>query len=901
MRSIKAVRPAERTSVELFKETDFVHTDYRRLEKSIMRLTRALSIPFVMLLLMASVTAALGQSSVYNGQSAPASLTDPDCTGVETVLLIQDVVPWFAPPDQDPGGADFTELGAQKENFCAINSNQLAGMNLSGFKQIVIASAQTQTFYNNLFPNGFIASNLAAWVQNGGFLIAHLADSASGPGMGGTWSGDSFVGGLQHSGTASNDDDIADPSNALIADSLPCPSGNCGVIIDDGQFTDLDGWGFSDHGFFTSLPSGTIAILTQVGFEGPGAPVTIQYPYGSGTVLATLTTIEFRYVGGFGSLPRNKKLLANEFAYPNVTTTQTGGGISQGNPASLTQQFVFNAVEGQLIQFDFDYLTASNSETLTVPEGTVPTVTNNGITQDVYTQMVQGTALATTSCFLANGQKDATGNSLCTTLTLECTNASNPTLAGDNCPQSTARNLLFKQAFDTSTAVSAPPPGFAFTLAMGSDTWSPGNCTLTGAELNQLCPRSLLTELFVSGDPTTKGGGTGKTSNSTFVFGCCEPEWQTMPKISLWNRTTTVPVSFQSNPPPRNSTNGYRAAQGQSVTFGSEGFGATPDPTFPVAGDQTVMNSSPCPSSPDWLQQRAAAFRTKGSVTVPGEGAWELHYFSTDCDDMEELNFTKPTGPLADTQNWASFKTVPFNVDLTPPTVSNLVLNPPPVNGTYQFGQTVTATLTCTDPVHNGVASGIAICGSANTNGANPVTVTVPVPTSTPGQQTFGATDVAGNSTVAFSYTVVAADLDVIELGPLFVRPGSSATYVVGAWNKGPSTASNVVVSGVVPTGETLVSASFAPISMTSTNPSTPVSATPCSVNGNSFSCLVGTLAPIPAGARSFTGIGVKVSTTVNANVKPGTVLKNTAAVNSDTPNPDKDTVFTWLTWVISN
>jgi uncharacterized repeat protein (TIGR01451 family) len=871
-----------------------------------MRLARALSTPFVILLLLLVSVAAFGQNSVYNGQSVVATLSDPNCVGGETVLLIQDGAPWFAPPDEDPGGANFTELSAQKKNFCAINSSALAEMDLSGFKQIVIASAQSPTFYSNLFPGGMIASNLAAWVQSGGFLIAHLADSASGPNGGGNWNGDTFIGGLQHSGVSfgSEDDDIADPSNALIADGLPCPSGNCGVIIDDGQYTDLDLWGLSDHGYFTSLPAGTISILTQAGIEGPGAPVTIQYPYGSGTVLATLTTIEYRYVGGLnGSLPHNKKLLANEFAYPNVTTSQTGGGISQGNVASLTQQFVFNAVEGQLIQFDFDYLTASNSETLIVPDGTVPTVTNNGITQAVYTQLVQGTALATTSCFLANGQKDASGNPLCTTLTLECTNTANPTPAGDNCPQSTARNLLFKQAFDTSTAITAPPPGFAFTLAMGSDTWSPGNCTLTGLELNQLCPRSLLTQLFVAGDPTAKGGGTGKTSNSTFVFGCCEPEYQTAAKISLWNRTTMVPVSFQSNPPPKNSTNGYRAAQGQSVTFGFEAPGATPDPTFPVSGDQTAMNSTPCPSSPNWLQQKAAAFKTKGNVTVPGEGAFELHYFSTDCDDMEELNFTKPTGPFADTQNWASFKTVPFNVDLTAPVVTNLVLNPPPAaDGSYQFKQTVTATLTCTDPVSNGVASGIAICGSANTNGANPVTVTVPVPTSTPGPQTFGATDVAGNSTVALSYTVVAADLDVIEVGPLVVKPGSNATYLVGAWNKGPSTAANVVVSGVVPAGETLVSASYAPVSLTPTSFSTPPpTATACTVNGNSFSCFVGALAPIPAGAKSFTGIGVKVSTTVNANVKAGTILKNTAAANSDTPNPDKDNMFTWLTLVTSN
>ncbi|MCL6579997.1 MAG: hypothetical protein K6U08_00040 [Firmicutes bacterium] len=36
---------------------------------------------------------------------------------------------------------------------------------------------------------------------------------------------------------------------------------------------------------------------------------------GKGTVIATMMTIEWRYVGDFGGLPENKKLLANELGY----------------------------------------------------------------------------------------------------------------------------------------------------------------------------------------------------------------------------------------------------------------------------------------------------------------------------------------------------------------------------------------------------------------------------------------------------------------------------------------------------------------------------------------------------------------------------------------------------------
>ncbi len=44
----------------------------------------------------------------------------------------------------------------------------------------------------------------------------------------------------------------------------------------------------------------------------------VEYPFGAGRVIATLTTTEWRYVGDFGSLPQNKKLLANDIAYQDV-------------------------------------------------------------------------------------------------------------------------------------------------------------------------------------------------------------------------------------------------------------------------------------------------------------------------------------------------------------------------------------------------------------------------------------------------------------------------------------------------------------------------------------------------------------------------------------------------------
>jgi len=221
-----------------------------------------------------------------------------------------------------------------------ISSQDIGTTNLAQFGEILISAAQTQTFYNNLFPGGVVHPAITAYVQGGGILSANLTDSASGPGNGGDWFGETFVGGVQHIFSPSNDDNIAAPSHPIIADALPCPGGHCAAIVDVAPLNDLDDWGFSDHGFFTNLPGGTIVILTQAG----GQPVTIEYPFGAGKVIATLTTTEWRYAGDFGGLPQNLKLLANEIAYQDSLAPTFAGTPGKPNchgesVSALARQF----------------------------------------------------------------------------------------------------------------------------------------------------------------------------------------------------------------------------------------------------------------------------------------------------------------------------------------------------------------------------------------------------------------------------------------------------------------------------------------------------------------------------------------------------------------------------------
>ncbi|MDA3733855.1 hypothetical protein PBV87_20485 [Niameybacter massiliensis] len=230
--------------------------------------------------------------------------------GSETVLLIQDNVPWRASAD-NPLGADVAELTAQGKKYCIIGSSKLETTDLSQYSAIVIPSAQTQGFYDRIFPAGTVHSKLDEFVKHGGVLSANLADGGSGEGYGGKWADYTFIAGVQHVEEYSSDNKIADSTHPIIAAIAPCVGGNCGLIVDFGNYNDLDGWKHASHGYFTNLPVGTKVILTDANNQ----PVMIEYMYGKGVVIATLTTVEWRYVGGTGRLPQNKKLLANEFAY----------------------------------------------------------------------------------------------------------------------------------------------------------------------------------------------------------------------------------------------------------------------------------------------------------------------------------------------------------------------------------------------------------------------------------------------------------------------------------------------------------------------------------------------------------------------------------------------------------
>ena len=253
------------------------------------------------------------------------------CDSSKTVLLIQDSPPRMPAPNHDPNGADVNELKARNIPFCMISSSQIGSTSLAQFSEIIIASTQNQAFYDNLFPGGSVSPNISNWVQHGGVLSANLADCA-----GGSWSSiqcssDSafsytFLGGVRHVVSFSEDDNIATQSHPIITGQFGETHG--GQIVDDSCLQDLDCWQHSSHGYFTNLPAGTIIILTD-----SNGPVFIEYRHGDGLVIATTTSIEWRY-DYFQQNFQNLKLLANEIGYQDFKTNcqkNDGEGEFEGN------------------------------------------------------------------------------------------------------------------------------------------------------------------------------------------------------------------------------------------------------------------------------------------------------------------------------------------------------------------------------------------------------------------------------------------------------------------------------------------------------------------------------------------------------------------------------------------
>jgi hypothetical protein len=322
----------------------------------------------------------------------------------------------------------------------------------------------------------------------------------------------------------------------------------------------------------------------------------------------------------------------------------------------------------------------------------------------------------------------------------------------------------------------------------------------------------------------------------------------------------------------------------------------------PVAGetfDVTDLSGNvlyPAPPTPSPAQAvPPTGFNTQSvqQITFPGtsnqvglaDGKYFLQWGAADNVGISEQNVQLITGtgatcpnPAGGTFSAPCYQTGTFqaqvNVDSTLPQIAGPTLSPAPatyngVPNAYLFNQIAIGTYSCSDPLTNGVASGIATCTDLSGGKAN---------TSVIGNNSFtvNATDVAGNTTSSSaSYTVVDQPVD-LDTGffalTTTVKPGSKVAYIVGVVNEAKKNIAYAVTlmnTVTLPAGASIVSI-------------TPGGGT-CSILANVITCRIAALAPL----NTFSAAGALIVVNVPKTTTSGQITNHVSvtSLNRDLDN----------------
>ena len=271
------------------------------------------------------------------------------------------------------------------------------------------------------------------------------------------------------------------------------------------------------------------------------------------------------------------------------------------------------------------------------------------------------------------------------------------------------------------------------------------------------------------------------------------------------------------------------------------------------------------------------------SVTNTATAISEFTFDPDNTDDSSSVTtLITPQADLAITKNGPAPVTagtdVSYTISITnngPSTATNVSLTDTvPVNTTF-----VSAVQNSGPAFGCGQAGGVITCTAASFAPAasSTFTFTVHVDPAASGQidntasvSSSTADPNGGNNSSTVSAAIVtSADLAVVKTGPAVATAGTSVTYTVIATNNGPSTASTVTLTDILPTGSTTF-VSAAQNSGPTFN---------CTEAAGTITCTIAAFAP-----------GAPATFTFVAAVSPGAanVISNVATINSPvTPDPD--------------
>lgn len=184
-----------------------------------------------------------------------------------TVLLLKDRDPWDSPENEQV----LDELGVTYEVATSDTFSDFRTQIENGtYDVIIIASDQrSDTFYSQVIK---IRETILNFVQDGGVLVAHMLTNNQG------WPAEFLPDGI-----VTVDGQFSD-NLTIKLESSP--------IVENITNNGLDGWTYSTHGHFEQIHDQTTAVIDKESDDSK--PTYIEHPYGSGTILATEQTIEWR-------------------------------------------------------------------------------------------------------------------------------------------------------------------------------------------------------------------------------------------------------------------------------------------------------------------------------------------------------------------------------------------------------------------------------------------------------------------------------------------------------------------------------------------------------------------------------------------------------------------------------
>jgi hypothetical protein len=154
------------------------------------------------------------------------------------------------------------------------SSADMGTVDLTPFTKVITTSVQPVSFWDGLAAN---KSRFEAYVSGGGILELHLASFTSETNTGKVFPG-GFV--VYHQWNNYNRVKIEDRFHRILRKPNPVSA------------EDLQGWDFTAHGFFSTVPSGAIPIIRE-DETGEGQVVTAELALGAGKILATVQPVEW--------------------------------------------------------------------------------------------------------------------------------------------------------------------------------------------------------------------------------------------------------------------------------------------------------------------------------------------------------------------------------------------------------------------------------------------------------------------------------------------------------------------------------------------------------------------------------------------------------------------------------